>query len=159
MSKMKLLIVNNEVVAYTDNKSMIKAFVHQHEVSNYKVKKTTFLPEGYELEIYHKKLYEYGDHYGSDNKPIVISDYLLEVVESHIDEMRVRLDGVDKWLIEFEKYIKLDSKEEEALVSSLSEFFRHFIASITPDNDYEVYGINYGDFAQFLSILKRYLNE
>lgn len=157
MAKTRLLIVNNEVVAYSDDKTLMTNFIRQYEIEDYRIEKIKHLPVDCEYGYHQKMLYEFEAFYCSENKPVVINDYILINIEERMLIMRDLLSDVDKWFDRFIKYIKLEDKELE-VIDRLRRHNEGIVENITPPYEDAILGIEYGDFTVLQHLMKVYLS-
>lgn len=153
---MRLLIVNNEVVAYSDDKKLMDDFIRQYGIEDYRIEKIKYLP-GDEYGYHQKMLYEFSAFYCSENKPVIVNDYMLINIEDRLSIMRDMFSGVDKWFNQFIKYIRLEEEELEA-ISRLHRVAKGIAENITPPYEDAILGIEYGDFAMVQHMMKVYLS-
>lgn len=151
MTKTRILIVNNEVIAYTDDKKMLKEFIQQFQVKNYRIEKINHVPEQVEFEIQYKELYH------SNDMAIIINDYLIYKAEIFISGLRDSLEDSEEWFRDFMEYVKLDGHEQDSLLH-LYYHVKNLIEDLTPQDDVELLGFYYSDYMMVRDIIIEYLD-
>ena len=145
-----MLIVNNEVIAYTDDKNMLKDFIKQFRIKEYHIEKIKQIPEQVEYEVQYKELY-----YSSDIA-VIINDYLIYKAEIFVSGLRDSLEDTEVWFRDFMEYVKLDGHEQDAIF----HFYYHvknLVEDLTPQDDGELLGFHYGDYMMMRDIIIEYL--
>lgn len=148
----KILIHLDEVIGYTHDKKILKSFIKDYGLEDYRIEKVKKIPDDIEYEYQNKEIY-YDHHYDT-----CVTEEILEKISVICEEICSIFIPIHNNLEDYPEYIKF-TPEEENDVYELRMYLEGLIEELIGLDGISGPNAFYSDFFDVKQLIKEYLHK